>query len=243
LAAWVREAIQAASRWCPDATESDKALAASRLLTEIAQSRGLGSALGLPSRSNPPMRGERDLLEAFEELSRTGQIPSPADLLDELATSASPIDPVHPLGFARGPADRSCGTCAWNTADRCLQTYRPGHAGKRIDRNWQACARWEPRLTDESCGSCGACCREGYSLAPVKRGEAMRKAHPEWVTDSVQGPCLPRPDGRCVALDGDGSEVAPWRCRDYAVRMRACSELAAGSKACLVARRRVGLSR
>ncbi|GEM_PF-5611153 len=30
---------------------------------------------------------------------------------------------------------------------------------------------------------------------------------------------------------------------DYPVRMRACADLAAGSKACLIARRRTGLSR
>lgn len=235
--------MDTAARWCPDATQSDKSLAASRILTETVETRGLRSALGIVAETAPPARGERELLEAFDELSRSGQIPSPIQLLDDLVLPAISIDAVHPLGFACGPQNASCADCAWNANDRCLQTFRPGKAGKRIDRNWQACVRWEPRLTDDSCGICGACCREGYSLAPVKRWETMAKAHPEWVTDSVQGPCLARPDGKCVALAGDGSESSPWRCRDYVVRMRACSELAAGSKACLVARRRVGLSR
>lgn len=160
-----------------------------------------------------------------------------------MAAATPRLDPIHPLGFAGGAGARTCGECAWNRNRRCLQTARPGRAGRRLDESWSACERWEARLTDAACGSCGACCREGYSLAPVQRGETMAKAHPEWVVESPQGRCLPRPDGRCVALDGDGSETSPWRCKDYAVRMRACSELEPGGKACLVARRRVGLSR
>jgi hypothetical protein len=200
-------------------------------------------ALALPDLPEHPRGGERDLLEAAEELLRTGQFSSPRTRLDVLAAEATHLDPIHPSGFAMGPPDRTCGDCAWNENDRCLQTFRPGRAGKRIDMNCPSCARWEVRLNDDSCGTCGACCREGYSLAPVKRGETMAKAHPEWVVDSPQGRCLPRPGGRCVALDGDGSAAAPWRCKDYTSRMRACSELAVGSKSCLVARRRVGLSR
>jgi hypothetical protein len=243
LLEWARAAIDAASRWCPDASGADRNRASDRLMADFAGGRGLRSAIALPAFEGNPTCGERDLLESAEELLRTGQIPSPNPILESLATDAPHLDPIHPLGFAMGRDDRTCGDCAWNAHHRCLQTFRPGLAGRRIDENWQACARWEPRLTDDSCGTCGACCREGYSLAPVKRGEAMAKAHPEWVVESSQGRCLPRPGGRCVALDGEGTPTAPWRCRDYAVRMRACSELAAGSKACLVARRRVGLSR
>ncbi len=71
----------------------------------------------------------------------------------------------------------------------------------------------------------------------------MLEAHPEWIRREGRAACLPRPDGRCVALEGNGSPGSPWRCRAYGVRPRACSELEPGSHACLVARRRTGLSR
>ena len=71
----------------------------------------------------------------------------------------------------------------------------------------------------------------------------MALAHPEWIRHDGRKACLPRPDGLCVALEGDGSDRTPWRCRAYELRPRACSDLAPGSHACLVARRRTGLSR
>lgn len=235
-----------AARWCPDATESDIACATARVVTEIATSKGLASFLGLPATHPHPTNGERELLDAVDENLRTKSLALPSAALAELVHQArleNRLDPIHPLGWGLGASDQTCGTCAWANSGRCLQTFRPGRAAKRIDNNWPACARWEVILTDDSCGSCGACCRQGYSLAPVKRGEAMRKAHPEWIRESALGAHLPRPNGICVALCGDGSEASPWRCRDYPVRMRACAELAAGSKACLIARRRTGLSR
>lgn len=189
---------------------------------------------------------ERELSDALEQALRLGLVSPPSELLDSLereAASQGVLDPIHPLGFGIAPLSQTCGTCAWSSGGRCLQTFQPGKPGRKTDPAWPACVRWEPVLTDESCGACGACCREGYSLAPVKRGEPMRKAHPEWIRESPLGAHLPRPDGRCVALAGDGSPDAPWRCRDYPARMRACSELATGSKACLIARRRTGLSR
>jgi Fe-S-cluster containining protein len=80
-------------------------------------------------------------------------------------------------------------------------------------------------------------------MAPVRRDEPMAVAHPEWIRHDGRKACIPRPDGLCVALEGDGSGQAPWRCLAYDIRPRACSDLAPGSLACLVARRRTGLSR
>ena len=148
----------------------------------------------------------------------------------------------HPLRLGAGPDGRRCGDCAWRRRGRCLQVSPPWDGPSRVVPSWPACARWEPVLTDSDCAPCGACCREGYSLAPVRRGEAMLEAHPEWIQGKGARACLPRPGGRCVALSGDGSAEAPWRCRDYAVRPRACSGLAVGSNGCLEARRRTGLS-
>lgn len=79
-------------------------------------------------------------------------------------------------------------------------------------------------------------------MAPVRRGEAMLHAHPEWIAGTGRKAHLPRPGGRCVALAGEGSVQAPWRCQDYDARPRACSGLDVGGLGCLDARRRVGLS-
>jgi len=206
-----------------------------RLAFEQADASGLADALGLERPPGWPSGGERDLMDACERILST----EPAPLLDGFR----PTRGSHPLGLGFGPAGETCGSCAWRSRGRCLQAGdSPGEAPK-AHRSWPSCARWEAVLSDDSCGSCGACCREGYSFAPVAKGEAMRVAHPEWVRREGRSACLPRPDGRCVALEGNGSTGTPWRCRAYEVRPRACSELAPGSRACLAARRRTGLSR
>ncbi len=156
---------------------------------------------------------------------------------------------LHPTGARLGPEGARCGDCAWRfrggrgrAVDRCRR-----HAGRgageqaRIDLSWRACDRWEPELGPDACDACGACCREGYHLAPVGAREAAARRHLELLTRDAFGLHLPRPGGRCVALEGGGE--APFRCRIYADRPRACSELPVGGAACLEARRRVGLSR
>lgn len=148
----------------------------------------------------------------------------------------------HPLRLGTGPDGRACTDCAWNRNGRCLQATGPWSGVFRIPKASPACARWEPVLRDEDCATCGACCREGYTIAPVKRGEAVLTLHPEWIQGTGRNACLPRPGGRCVALDGAGSEASPWRCRDYAARPSACSDLDVGGAGCLEARRRTGLS-
>ncbi len=164
--------------------------------------------------------------------------------------------PLHSSGFPLGDdATRTCGDCAWQfvagpgrPVARCRQTRTgPRPSAQRVDPSERACVRWEPKFADDECGRCGACCREGFDLAPVRRGEAIARLHPALVGQDVFGrACLPRPDGRCVALVGTGGASGPsaeaYRCRVYADRPRACSELEVSGAACLSARRRVGLS-
>ncbi|MCB9496056.1 MAG: YkgJ family cysteine cluster protein [Fibrobacteria bacterium] len=146
--------------------------------------------------------------------------------------------PPHPLGLGNGPLGETCSSCAWNSRGRCLQVEG---SASRIPRGCPSCARWEPVLVDESCRRCGACCREGFSYAPVLKREAMREKHPEWLVRAGRRLVLPRPSGKCVALDGSGTEGDPWTCREYADRPKACSGLSVGSRSCLEARRRAGV--
>jgi len=230
-----RDLLARAARWCPDTTATDLETALARLAFEQAEVSGLADGMGLARPEGWPAGAERDLLDACERILET----EPTVLLDGFRPQA----PSHPSGRGPGPAGETCGTCAWSRRGRCLQGGdSPGNAPK-ARRDWPSCARWEPALSEASCGNCGACCRQGYSMAPVRRGEPMATAHPEWILREGRQTCLPRPNGLCVALDGDGSEAAPWRCRAYDVRPRACADLAVGSHACLVARRRTGLSR
>lgn len=151
------------------------------------------------------------------------------------------LRPPHPTGFGLGPPTHTCGDCAWRTgADRCLAQADEGAEGPVVRADWPACYAWEPPLTDASCQSCGACCREGYSLAPVEPDEPVATARPDLLVHDAYGAHLPRPTGACVALDG---RAGAWSCAIYAMRPRACAELPPGSAACLTARRRTGLSR
>lgn len=221
--------MERAARWCPDAPPQAKERAAWRLAFETLDGAGLATG-GIRRPAGWPLGDERDLMEACEEILRTQSV----TLLDDVPAGSA----LHPLGKGTGPQAESCGTCAWNLRGSCLQTR-----ASTIRAEWPACARWETALSGGSCASCGACCRQGYSFAPVERGEAMLLAHPEWIEGSGKGARLPRPDGLCVALDGNGSHDRPWRCRDYGARPRACGDLEPGTAACLQARRRCGLSR
>lgn len=103
------------------------------------------------------------------------------------------------------------------------------------------------------CATCGACCREAFDAVPIEASDEAVLAHPELVVVASDGgrqirrvpsPLSPPVASctRCAALDGDGSDPAPFRCRIYAERPAACSGLDVGSEACTFARGRVGLS-
>lgn len=153
-----------------------------------------------------------------------------------------PPRPWHPSGLAR-PAEGTrahgerCGSCAWASAHgrglRCLK------AGRAVRAQWSACERWEGAL---ECGRCGACCREAFDTLVLAPRERMVRKHPELVVVRDAAHEMPRPGGRCPALDGDGSASTPYLCRTYEDRPRTCRDFTRASGNCLLARRRVGLS-
>jgi hypothetical protein len=140
-----------------------------------------------------------------------------------------------------------CGDCAWAVSGkfglRCRQHKEPGKKGPLVDAQEQACERWEPKFEANECGSCGACCREGFDLVAVSKRDSFLKSHSELVELRSGEYVVPRPGGICVALDGNGREATPYRCRYYDDRPKNCVDLEVAGDNCLLARRRVGLSR
>jgi hypothetical protein len=182
-----------------------------------------------------------------EALSRTAAV---ADVVRSLAPADSLFRTTrarHASGFlASTNTAATCGDCAWSYPAgkqllRCRQANRAGRELVRVRADSAACDRHEPRLSAEDCGPCGACCREGFDRVDVRPRDSIRKLHPALVHEDGWGLHLPRPAGRCVALDV--SLEHGHRCRVYADRPSACREFAVGGDACLEARRRVGLSR
>ena len=175
--------------------------------------------------------------------------------------------PRHRLGSLLSTSNQNCGSCAWavcsvesNLANEeksevsaiiesqhsltCRQHKEPGKPAPAIAADEQACERWEPSFDEQECGSCGACCREGFDVLTVTDGDPFRKLHPELVQLRDDGlHCVPRPDGVCVALDGNGDPASPYRCRVYDTRPENCGDFEVAGDACMLARRRVGLSR
>lgn len=169
----------------------------------------------------------------------------------------------HRLGGLLHPdSTRTCGGCAWaerrpNGALSCVRHRR------RVDENERACLEADEEL---DCERCGACCREAYDVVLVgRRDPALRRVLPQ-ITPTRGGGELPRPDGRCTALTGGErlrairpffgsstvpeakpryapSEEAPFSCAIYEDRPRTCRDFTVGSRHCLDARRKVGLSR
>jgi len=184
---------------------------------------------------------------ALDATARIARLTAP--FVDE-ASLWRTTESLHASGFPRHrDAALRCADCAWffhggpgRPVGRCRQTRgEPRSVARRVDTAEGACARWEPRLGEADCARCGACCHRGFDLAPVGARETLARRHPQLLVRGGHGLFLPRPDGRCVALEGDGAEAA-YRCRVYADRPRACAELPVGGDACLAARQRVGLS-
>lgn len=153
----------------------------------------------------------------------------------------------HVTGLLLGSEEHRCGDCAWlytlrGNKSYCRRSKSAERSAVEISAREPACECWEPRLTADDCGSCGACCRGGFDLVQVRPREAFNKKHPELVSQSSLGLHVARPGGSCPALRGDGSTV-PFRCAHYDDRPRACAEFPVAGDACLLARRRVGASR
>lgn len=160
----------------------------------------------------------------------------------------STVRGLHASGYVlHDDTSLHCGDCAWAYPHggglRCRQTRRDArNPGARVAPEQPACVRHEPRFEPEICRQCGACCREAFHRVELSRGDQVKKRHPELVVVDGWGAHLPRPDGRCVALDGQGTAREPFHCRIYEERPRNCRQLEIASDACLDARRRVGLS-
>jgi len=193
----------------------------------------------LLSRQSPWKEVLDDVLMATAELARTLQA-FPLEEDSHWLTAR----PVHPLRFGPGAADRTCGECTWFQAGK--RTGLCSHAllenrRERILPETPACNRFEAPFTEADCGSCGACCHKGFSLVPVLSGDPVRHSHPEWIVKDAWGWHIPRPEGACLALCGDGSEGAPWRCKSYDDRPHHCRSFETGGLPCLEARRRAGI--
>ena len=150
--------------------------------------------------------------------------------------------PRHETGLVRAAAgtraaSETCGTCAWGDRGtvraHCLQS------GVRVPRATGACERWEPH---PDCRACGACCREAFDAVMVRPREAMAKKHASLVVIDSGMRFVPRPGGRCVALRGDGASEQ-YTCVVYEDRPQSCADFPYLGESCLLARRRVGLSR
>lgn len=148
--------------------------------------------------------------------------------------------------------DLRCGGCAWAISEAVSESsglgcrQHPSNEGSlaSVNPDEPACERWEAKFSIEDCGSCGACCREGFDLLTVAGDDPFRTLHRQLIQLRADGEyCVARPEGVCAALDGDGSRKCPYRCRHYETRPKNCGEFEVAGEACLLARRRVGLSR
>ncbi len=154
------------------------------------------------------------------------------------------VDAPTPWNRARLPlpaagsraAGQTCGSCAWSF--RRGKTWRCRASRVITGEAEPACERWEPRALD--CFACGACCREAFHTVVLTRRDVLRKLRPDLVTMIDGRPEMPRPEGRCPALTSDTRGHA---CTVYDDRPTSCRDFAIGGDACLVARRRVGLTR
>ncbi|MCA9642475.1 MAG: YkgJ family cysteine cluster protein [Polyangiaceae bacterium] len=148
---------------------------------------------------------------------------------------------LHALGVAvHGDPTLTCGACTWLWEAQCTRSAvrgdQPVLSPQAADA---ACERFEPRFADEECAACGACCREGFHRVELSAADSFAKRHLELVEQEGDVLFVPRPGGRCVALEV--TDVG-YRCRHYAERPTACADFELRGPACLEARRRVGLS-
>lgn len=174
----------------------------------------------------------------------------------------------HPTGaFAmRADETKRCEQCAWvytqgvNLACRQVDSATNGPLHKNIEPQWPACERFEPVL---DCQPCGACCREAFQTVQVGAREPIRRTHPAMVLDhgtrqELRRTLTPGLDlvadkpapTRCASLGGGDlvqlgtrTTVSDYGCQIYQARPQSCRSFTAGSESCLVARRRVGMSR
>jgi hypothetical protein len=155
------------------------------------------------------------------------------------------IPPRHPSGLFAMLVDdesRTCGNCVWHRKDDLDERiFHCRAANTPVRLAWQACAHWETGL---DCLECGACCRAAYHSVTVERDDPVVEAHPEIIVDRDDYVELRRDGDRCAMLvGGDDGGKTPYTCKIYESRPVPCRDFELGSDNCLIARRRVGLSR
>jgi hypothetical protein len=187
---------------------------------------------------------------------RAGREPTSTALARALDTTAvlvrgggpDTVNGRHPTGFALGPSDQTCGSCAWAykggrgaPVARCRQTAESDGDTRRIDLAFRACDRWEPQV---DCQGCGACCREAYHVVSVSVRDPVVWRQPHLIVRNGHRFSVARQGDRCAALQvtGQGGDRT-FSCEIYEDRPQTCRDFARGGRHCLVARRRVGLSR
>ena len=150
-------------------------------------------------------------------------------------------------GISLGPADESCGGCAWRyvggrgkAVARCRQAAPTVGDGARTEPGHRACDRWEPPV---DCQLCGACCREAYHSVTVSVRDPVVWKQPDLIVRHGHRFEIRREGERCAALKvGEPGATPRFACSIYADRPQACRDFEAGGRHCLDARRRVGLS-
>ncbi len=219
-------------------------------------------ALAEGDAADPAVAIARAVRDRFEGSSWRAPI---EDALAQTAALVRLTGPgAHPAGFAWGPAEQTCGGCAWMyrggrgpAVARCRQTAGAVGDGDRVDPDTRACARWESPV---DCQDCGACCREAYHSVTVSVRDPVVWQEPQLIERHGHRFEIRREGARCAALvvatapavastaaDASAPAVASDRrarysCSIYEHRPKTCREFEANGRHCLQARRRVGLS-
>jgi hypothetical protein len=196
-----------------------------------------------------PLAGEADPATRIANAARARFDASPwrAPIEEALALTAALAGVRHPIGAGWGPAEQTCGGCAWfylggrgAPVGRCRQAAPIVGDGARTERSLRACARWEPPV---DCHSCGACCREAYHSVTVSVRDPVVGLEPDLIVRHGHRFEIRREGARCAALKvGEPGSSPRYACTIYENRPKPCREFAAGGRHCLDARRRVGLS-
>ncbi len=167
---------------------------------------------------------------------------------DGLARTAALALRRHPLGFPLGPANETCGSCAWiyrggrgTPVERCRQSAPAIGDGGRVSAAFGACVRWEPPV---DCRTCGACCREAYHSVTISVRDPVVWKEPDLIVRQGHRFEIRREGTRCAALivDPPAKSQPGYSCSIYDSRPKPCRDFAAGGRHCVEARRRVGLS-
>jgi Putative zinc- or iron-chelating domain len=193
-------------------------------------------------------RWHQPLTDALNRTRIILDLVSPLDLgvtqgLPSLWSVPSAPPPPHPAGHAPilpGIGNEGCNSCAWSYSERGIARCR--HVPRvKVGNDAPACMLHESK-NELDCLTCGACCREAYDSVEVSQRDAVRKSHPDLVIHQGGRLKLLRDHERCAALEGGQRSGEPYSCRIYPDRPRTCRDFTLGSRNCLDARRKVGLS-